>query len=496
MNFKKDQSDYMGIFLLLLSIIILGYLIFLAIKYPFFSNDEWYTMGIINLSLPNMIQVTAGDVHPPMFYLILYAFIYLFKFLSINIDLIYIMKISSMVPYIILFLVSLTKIKKEYGILSAGAFSFTLLAMCNFFTYYLIARMYSWPLLFLILAFIYLNDVLEKGDLKSWVLFTLFSILGAYTHYFAAIPLIILYLVLFVYLLTKNSKNNFKSQLKKYFTSAFLAILCYLPWSFVLLNQISQVHNSYHIKTLTLEKIIECISYYLSISDMYLVQVFACIALFAVFVALIYKFYITQEYDDFYILLGFFLFMATLGFALLVSFLYKPILTPRYLLPVMGLIWLSISIKLGKIDFRKIALPLILLMLLVGVCNISLEHDEILGEWDSTLYVKNITDPLNNQDSVFIYASTNKYCRFNEIFDNISGKYSGYIIDNQTMENDFKDLDLNYELIEIPDYLKEHPDKNVYVPIQSGVKTPNGEGFRFTSVGEVQHAQIYKVELT
>ena len=495
MNLKENKSDIVGYSLLVLSLLVFAFLAFLAIKYPFISNDEWYTMGIINLSLPNMIQVTAGDVHPPIFYLILYGFIFLFKFLSINIDLVYIMKITAMTPYLILFVVSLTKIRKDYGLLSSGIFSFTIIAMCNFFTYYLIARMYSWPLLFLILVFIYLKDVIEKGDLKYWILLTLFSVLGAYGHYFVAIPLIIIYLSLFIYLLTKRDENSFKPQLKKYLMSAILAILCYLPWSFILLNQINQVHNSYHIKTLTLNKIIECIAHYFSISSNYFIQLGACIILMAVFLILIWKFYNTRKDEDFHTFLGVFAFIATICFALIVSFTYKPILTPRYLLPCSGLVWLSVSIKLCNVDFKKIALPIIILILIVGAFNVYHEYNDIMDEWESTMHVREVTDPLNNNNSVFVYASTNKYCRFNEIFNNISEKYSGYDTPDSSEEIELDGLDLKYEKIVIPDYLSVHPDKNVYVPMQSSVEPPHGDEYKFTSVGTVQHSNIYKVEL-
>lgn len=72
MNFTKDKSDLMGIFLLILILLLFAFLICTVIKMPFISNDEWYTMGMMQLPLHNIIKVTAGDVHPPMFYIILY----------------------------------------------------------------------------------------------------------------------------------------------------------------------------------------------------------------------------------------------------------------------------------------------------------------------------------------------------------------------------------------------------------------------------------------
>lgn len=495
MSLNKDKSDLMGIFLLILSILIFGLLIYHAIKYPFLSNDEWFTLGIINLSIPNMVHVTAMDVHPPLFYLILYGFINFFKLLSINIDLIYVMKITAMFPYIILFIVALTKIRKDYGLLTAGLFSFTLISMCNFFTYFLISRMYSWALLVVVLAFISLIDVIEKGNLKYWILLTLFALIAAYLHYFAAIPIVVMYLALFIYLIAKRDYGNFKSQLKKYFLSVVIAILCYLPWSFILLGQMKQVQNNYHIHALTMEKIINNLSYYLSISNNHFIQLAACAIILVVFLIFIWKYYKTRSDKDFFIALGVFVFLATIGFAIFASLTYKPILVRRYLFPAIGVLWLCISIKLGSVDFKKIALPVILLILIIGAFNVYHQHDIVLDKWDDTLYAKNITDSINNNDSVIIIPSTNKYCRFNELFDNVSEKHSAYVINNKTHVCDYDGLGLNDDPIVIPDYLIEHPDKNVYIPIGKTAKTPKGDGFKFTSIGTVQNSNIYKIEL-
>ena len=100
---------------------------------------------------------------------------------------------------ILILILSVTKIKKEYGYLTAGLFAFSMAVMSEFLAYYSVVRMYSWGMLFLILAFAFLKDVLDKNDTKSWALFTIFSVLTAYTHYFAAIPILCIYVALLVY---------------------------------------------------------------------------------------------------------------------------------------------------------------------------------------------------------------------------------------------------------------------------------------------------------
>ena len=73
MNSKINLSDknLIGKILFLLSIILLGVMIAVIFKKPFLETDEWFTKGIIQLSFQQMVNITAIDVHPPLYYIIL-----------------------------------------------------------------------------------------------------------------------------------------------------------------------------------------------------------------------------------------------------------------------------------------------------------------------------------------------------------------------------------------------------------------------------------------
>ena len=59
-----------------------------------FNIDEYFTLGIIKAPLLHGITITAKDVHPPLYYIILKAFLKIFSVLNINVDIIFLSKIQ------------------------------------------------------------------------------------------------------------------------------------------------------------------------------------------------------------------------------------------------------------------------------------------------------------------------------------------------------------------------------------------------------------------
>ena len=166
MEFRENNENLLSKIFVILTVILFVFMIYIYVKYPFSSIDEGYTRGIVKLSIPQMIAVTSLDVHPPFYYLVVMALMSIFNLLNINIELIYIMKFAAIIPCILLLLLSFTKIKKDYGLFTAGVFSFMILAFSKFFIFYLTARMYSWGILFLVLSFLCVKEILKESNFR------------------------------------------------------------------------------------------------------------------------------------------------------------------------------------------------------------------------------------------------------------------------------------------------------------------------------------------
>lgn len=472
MEFNEDTQKILGIGLSILSVLLVVFWFFIAFKYPFISVDEWYTKGLVYFKIKDLLAAVSIDVHPPLYYIILKAGMKPLNAANIHFDLLFYLKFMSLVPYLIILATSFTKIKKEYGYLTSGVFSFTLISMSTFFIQYLTARMYSWNLLFLLLSFIYLKDVLDSDDKKSWILFSLFTVLGAYTHYYSIFSSLILYLLLFGYLF-----KNKKSSLKKFFASVFGCIIAYLPWFIVLLGQLSEPNNPGmgEVSFMFLLKVIR--SGMLTSNDNLLVVIFAILMCLAM--ALVFKDYLTERNsDNFYLSSGMAMWIGTIILGFAISIIFRPVLSERYFIPCIGIFWFVLSIYISKLNNKKLILILICAILLVGCANVDLEFEKINKQYKETLKSYDIIEKINNNDSIIIYEGINKYIRLN--------KYLNKIDDHRNMSLD----EIRNGSDEFNSLLKQN--KTVYF-IGATKSKINETDYNTTKVGVIRPCGIYKV---
>lgn len=363
-DFDRKNKDIIGKFFFAASFIILIYMLITPLDHLILHVDEYFTLTLINFNVGEMISLTAADVHPPLYYLILKFAMTIFGFFGISPHSIYAVRIVSIIPYAIIMLISYFKIRKEYGWLTTGLFMFSLGVMSQFFFYFLIARMYSWAILFMLIAFIYTKEIYTKGDLKYWVIVTIASVLAAYTHYFAAISAACLFLILIWYVIFKN-----RSQIRNLCISIVAGVLLYAYWILTLFAQLNAIHQGFWVPRITIQSLIEDFGYYAYCNNIF----FACIAILILLAIIyMYKKQLTDKYnvDNLYLLTGLGVYVGTIVFALVVSLTYKSILLARYLIPASAVLWLSISILTNKIEDKKImkyTFALICLLLIVGI---------------------------------------------------------------------------------------------------------------------------------
>ena len=399
-----ETKDVIGKILLIISCFICIAMIFSPLANALFHVDEFFTLGLIKYSISNVITLTSNDVHPPLYYIILKLATKILTLLNLNFNTIFVLKMMSLVPYILILLISVTKIKKEYGWLTAGLMAFTVVSMPEFFYKYLFVRMYSWALFFLLISFVYLKDVITKSDMKSWIIFTALTICCAYTHYFAALSSVIIYLILFAYIiLNKNINHNRISELKKWVISVIVIFISYVPWILILLNQMSKVHESFWVQPMTLRTIMNALSYFMiPITCDDTLKILSIIILFVLLGGILYYYKNLNQRDNDYILFGIFASFGTVLALIILSLTYKPVLLHRYLVPVIAIFWFSISIFLGKIEEKRLFAILLTLILIMGSCSLFYSFEE--GQNLSEIGSKDckFIDGLNNKDNVII----------------------------------------------------------------------------------------------
>ena len=118
--------------------VMLLYMLISPLTNTIINIDEYWTYSLVNLPFMQGMIVAVHDVHPPLYYLILYLFT------PLGLDNLYLLKVLSIVPYALLMVASATRIREDYGWLTAGIFAFSIGIMTDFFCEFLTIRMYSW----------------------------------------------------------------------------------------------------------------------------------------------------------------------------------------------------------------------------------------------------------------------------------------------------------------------------------------------------------------
>ena len=391
-----EKRDLLGILFFGVAIVILLCMFISPLANTFIHVDEYWTYTLVNLPFIDGMKVAFHDVHPPLYYMILYLLT------PFGLDNLYLLKVASIIPYILIMIVSATKIREDYGWLTAGLFVFSIGIMSDFFVEFLTIRMYSWGLFFVLMAFLYYNDVMTKWDKKSWVLLTLFTLLSAYTQYFFAIPCALMYLIILVEILT-----NQKDKLKQFGKSLLALIILYAPWGLVFIRQISTEAAGSH-EGFEMSSLVHYMLGFAIKSENFRADsiIFKIVAL----VFLILILYLIYEKKDKFAASGIFIMYATIGIGIIsLMFSFENTMRIRYLVPLFGLFWLSASIIIGKIENNRLLLVALILVIVLAGASLTITSHDIDSRMTTNHEKYTFLDSINNNSTVVVYNTDYGY---------------------------------------------------------------------------------------
>lgn len=150
---KKLKNDCGVLFLFL------GILSFFVCLFQAFGQDIWFdevfSVNFIQHSYKEIAALTGKDVHPPLYYWYLKLFHDIGKVLVPAASSIVLCKLASMLPFVGIFVYTLTAIRKNFGLHVAGLFWFLIMTMPQISNYTVEIRMYSLALFFITAAFVH-----------------------------------------------------------------------------------------------------------------------------------------------------------------------------------------------------------------------------------------------------------------------------------------------------------------------------------------------------
>ncbi len=324
-----------------------------------FWGDECFSIRLAQMSVGDMLHATASDVHPPLYYLILQ----IFYRIGGNNGILY--HLVSIIPYGILLIFSITVLMKEIGKEAVILFITFASLLRHSINYNVEARMYSLAALFVLLSFWQVFRILKENQIRDWILFVLFSLGAAYTHYYALVSVGFFYLFLLV--LSSWKKGNF-------IWRACLACIVtgagYLPWFLIFFKTFQRTSNSFWLGEIPTVKA----GFYYLFPNKKDNVIFWC---FAIILLIHLTNYVTgkinrdfaakekekAEIDLFtahiriellWIIAGISSIVGTLFIGEVVSWIFRPLFITRYLFPVAPLAWLIFGICLSRFHWKRI----------------------------------------------------------------------------------------------------------------------------------------------
>ena len=347
-NLKEDSLKKIHIAVIIIGSIFLS----LSIFHTSLWFDETYSVGIANHSLKDIWTIGGNDVHPVLYYWML-RIVCLMTGGSI---LAY--RIFSALPIIILAILGLTHIKKDFGEKTGLFFSFITLFLPMSATYANQIRMYSWAILILTLFFIYAYRLYKKEEkLKNWLLFGLFSLSSIYIHYYGLMAAGITNVLLLIYFI----KNKNKKAIRNIIILGVIQIVLYIPWLVYFIGQLEHVSKGFWI-TLEWDNILRLIGCQLG-GEVYLYTGFVLSVL--VYAYIIYSVYKKRkEIDIKPILFSAIIYILVIIAALVITnIMHTSILYYRYLYVITGLYIFVVSYMLAH-EKNKYVIAIICLIIM------------------------------------------------------------------------------------------------------------------------------------
>lgn len=340
--------------------------------------DESYTVGMVNRSFTEIWSIGTFDVHPILYYWILKIISLIFG----NNILVY--RLFSTLVIAILGIIGYTHIRKDFGEKCGLIFSFLILFMPTSLVYSGEIRMYSMGMLLVTLMAIYAYRIYKNGKNANWILFTIFSLASAYTHYYALIAAGITNLILFIYILRNSIKekkehNNkfWTKDLKKIIIVGVIQVSLYLPWLICLILQYKQVDAGFWIPDLSTETFLGIFNFQFSgsidsahISTKITYSLGIIVMIYAMWQSIESIKVNKKEINPAFIAI--LIYLGVIFVTFIVS-LKTPVLYARYMLIVTGLFIFFLAYFMSKSKYNYITLVICILILMTStIININL----------------------------------------------------------------------------------------------------------------------------
>ena len=244
--------------------------------------DEAWSVWISELAVPQMVQATAQDVHPPLYYFILHYWMMIFGTSESAVRLLSALFGVLAIPMI--YVVGRQLFNKDVGLIAA-----LILALSSFNIWSSQeARMYSLMVLLTLLSMRFFLRFLQRSTLASSAGYVLFTTLLVYTHFYGLF-VVLAQNIYVVALLVLSARGIVR--LRQWATLQVIVVALFAPFVLLLVGQASAIQANFWQplptpSDLMLTFVVYGVGFCLQINPFYLTWKTAAVLLSIIFVLL------------------------------------------------------------------------------------------------------------------------------------------------------------------------------------------------------------------
>jgi len=326
-------------------ILVLGTaLLFINIAGDSLWYDESYTAALVTQPFQDIVSISGGDSHPPLYYLMLKPVYLIFGNSETA------LRAFSVLGVLALAALGIGPVRRAAGIRVGMLYALLVFLMPIAISMAHEARMYTWAAFFVTGSALYGFLAQRDAKRKDWALFVLFSIAAAYTHYYALLAVGMIFIIMLIFCVGEKKKRI------PFFISAAVTAAAYLPWVVVLAGQVNRVTGSFWIPALTPDIILSVFVYPFSHKFPDTSRLGIAVPLFAlacgwILFGIIYK-GIKKDANVKLSVLAVGAYLLTILAGIAASFVIRPVLVERYMVPVLGLFVLGLAYGLAAVKKR------------------------------------------------------------------------------------------------------------------------------------------------
>ncbi len=335
---KKNWTDKRFFTILIWGIVIgfTGLYISLIFNHNIWT-DEAFTLQLLRENVRGIIDGTAKDVHPPLYYLYAKIFAVVFG------ESLLVQKAAVIIPMTATLILGATAVRKDFGDRAAVLFLLFLACIPCSMEFAVQVRMYSLALFCVTACGVYAYRAFVSGGKLDFAVFALSGTAAAYTHYFAFVSVIAIAGMLLIAILIWK-----RERIAAWFIFAAAMAVGYLPWAPYFIRQVTSVEQGYWIPEITGQTVWE---YFLWAFDLTLVPGMVFVFLVLLKGASTYntiEIAMHKGQEEIYALVCMLVPTLTAVFGVSVSAIKTPVYRGQYVFPALGLLALFFGISMRK----------------------------------------------------------------------------------------------------------------------------------------------------